>query len=251
MPQDAPFYQELANLVPVFMIILTRLSPIVFFLPGIGEEVIPVRVRLMLLLALSASVAGVGLVEAPQTSSAAGFAGVLISEALVGICLGVSLRLVSWVLSAAGAVIAQSIGLAQFLGVALQSEAQTITANFLTMAGAAVLVTADFHIAVLKALFKLYEDLPAGQVPLLDETFFIQNIFAGFTLAITLAWPLVAMGLIYNICLGFINRAMPQLMVAFVGAPFMVGAGLVLLTVSIGSMLFVWMQNVPNLIGWM
>lgn len=241
----------MAEMVSVFMIVMTRLSPIVFFLPGIGEEPIPVRVRLMALLGLSVSITSMGIVEPVPTSPFANYLFVLLGEALVGLCLGISLRIVSWVLGAAGAIIAQMIGLAQFVGEALQTEAQTITANFLSMAGAALLVTADFHLTVLRSLFNLYADLPPGQVPLLEPSFFVQNIVSAFSLAVTLAWPLVAMGLIYNVCLGFINRAMPQLMVAFVGAPFMVGAGLVLLTLSFASIMFVWMDHVPRLIGWL
>lgn len=173
MPTDG-----LAEFVSAFMIIITRLSPIVFFLPGMGEEAVPVRVRLMVTLGLSATITSLGLVAPVPMFPFPSFLFVLLSEALVGMCLGISLKIVSWVLSAAGAIIAQMIGLAQFVGQALQTEAQTITANFLSMAGAALLVTADFHLTVLKALFQMYQDLPAGQVPALDTAFFIQNVYS-------------------------------------------------------------------------
>ncbi|MCR9196839.1 MAG: flagellar biosynthetic protein FliR, partial [Hyphomonas sp.] len=74
---------------------------------------------------------------------------------------------------------------------------------------------------------------------------------AAFAFAIMLSWPFVAMNLLYNICLGFINKAMPQMMVAFVGAPFLVGAGLFLLAVSIGSLLMVWQERIMQLIVWL
>jgi flagellar biosynthetic protein FliR len=44
---------------------------------------------------------------------------------------------------------------------------------------------------------------------------------------------------------------MPQMMVAFVGAPFLVGAGLFLLAVSIGALLMVWQERIMQLIVWL
>ena len=46
---------------------------------------------------------------------------------------------------------------------------------------------------------------------------------------------------IYNLTLGVINRAMPQLMVAFVGAPFTTLGGLVLLLLATPIMLHHWL----------
>jgi flagellar biosynthetic protein FliR len=40
-------------------------------------------------------------------------------------------------------------------------------------------------------------------------------------------------------------------MVAFVGAPFIVGAGMLLLAVSVSTILMVWMDRIPSLIGWL
>ena len=41
------------------------------------------------------------------------------------------------------------------------------------------------------------------------------------------------------------------MMVAFVGAPFLVGAGMFLLAVSIGAMLMVWQDQITRLIVWL
>jgi flagellar biosynthetic protein FliR len=118
------------------------------------------------------------------------------------------------------------------------------------MAGATLLLSVDYHVFALASLLDLYGAIPVGGYALLDSGFVVDGLFAGFELAVMLAWPFAAVNLIYNICLGFINKALPQLMVAFVGAPFMVGAGLIFLTVSIMSMLIVWKSNLPQLIGW-
>ncbi len=46
--------------------------------------------------------------------------------------------------------------------------------------------------------------------------------------------------MLYNLTLGIINRAMPQLMVVFVGAPAITAAGLVLLMLLAPVMLGLW-----------
>lgn len=234
-----------------FILIIARLSFIVFLMPGIGEQVIPMRVRLVLILALAMALRGSGVDFSVPFQPFSGYLLALVSEVFIGFILGVSLRLTIWLLSIAGSVIAQSIGLAQFLGVALEHEAQTITANILSMAGAVVLLTANYHVNVFVSLIELYVQVPVGVVSAMDHAFFIEGIYSAFGLAVSLAWPFVAVNLIYNICLGFINKALPQLMVAFVGAPFMVGAGMFLLAVSIVSFLIAWRGLVPDLIGWL
>lgn len=232
------------------MMTIARLSLVVFLMPGLGEQTIPVRVRLLVLLGLSLAFSGTGAVSAPPINPFPVFLGAMLSEFFIGLILGVSLRTVIWVLTIVGSIVAQTIGLAQFLGVAMQFEAQTITANILSMAGATILLSAGYHFTVIGAFASLYEVVPVGAFAALDPMFVVDGIFSGFRFAVTLAWPFVAVSLVYNICLGFINKALPQLMVAFVGAPLMVGAGLALFAISISGMLLVWRSRLPQMIGW-
>jgi len=234
-----------------FFIVLARLSLVIFMLPGIGEQVIPVRVRVLVLLSLSLAFTSMGIVTPVPILPLGGFLSVIVGEIAIGFCLGVSLRLAIWILSIVGSVVAQSIGLAQFLGVGLETEAQTLTSNLLGMAGAAILLTANYHVSAFESFVRLYGQVPMGGYGLIELSALIEAFFAAFNFALNLAWPFVTVSLIYNISLGFINKAMPQLMVAFVGAPFMVGAGVFILTVSVTSLLLVWKDRLPDFVPWM
>lgn len=247
----APFAIELTPWIALFMTVVARLSFIIFFLPGIGEQVVPVRVRAMLLVAVALALASSGFLAAPQTTDIGALFTLLLSEILIGFSLGVMLRLSIWMLTIAGTVIAQSIGLAQFLGIALEHEAQTLTANLLSMAGAAILLSANFHVEAIAALARLYTDIPLGAVSMINGPMLAQSFFSAMSFALLLAWPFVAFNLLYNICLGFINKALPSLMVAFVGAPFMVGAGAALLALSIAGLLIAWKDRVLQVAGWL
>lgn len=250
MLTTATQFVPLADYAAQFMLIVARLSFPVFFMPGIGENAVPARVRIFLLLGLAVAFASTGVVGAVDFMPIGNYLTLMLGEIFIGFVLGVSLRIAIWLLSIVGAIVAQSIGLSQFLGVALDNEAQTITANILSMAGVALLLTMNYHVEAFVALLGLYSDIPVGGYELLNQSFYLKSIFASLGFAVALAWPFVAVNLIYNICLGFINKALPQLMVAFVGAPFLVGAGLFMLAISIMSLLIVWADHVVDLVGW-
>lgn len=247
----APLLTELEPWVATFMALVARLSLVVFFLPGIGEQTVPVRVRLAMLIATAAVLTANGVIAPPSLRPFAGYLGLLVTELVIGFFLGATVRLSIWMLSTAGSVVAQSIGLAQFLGVALETEAQTLTSNLLAMAGAAILLTANFHVHVISGLIRLYQDVPVGALAQVNLEFLIQGFYEAFSYGLLLAWPFVVIHLLYNIALGFINKALPQLMVAFVGAPFLVGAGTFFLALSVTAMLLVWKDRALQVIGWM
>jgi len=251
MPDAALIPEALTGWIALIMVIVARLSFIVFFMPGIGEQTIPLQMRLMVLLSLAAAFSISGFVAPPPTDSFVSYFGVLSTEVAIGFGLGVMLRVTIWMLSIAGNVISQSIGLSQLLGFALDHEQQTMTANILSMAGAALLLSADFHIKAIASLLRLYTDVPVGGLEAMNQDMLIQAFLSAVGLAILLAWPFVAINLLYNICLGFINKALPSLMVAFVGAPLMIGVGLVVLALSIMGMLVVWEGRIPDIVIWL
>ena len=242
---------DLSYWVAQFILTVARLSFVIILIPGIGEQMIPPQIRVYVLLGLSAAVSGLGITNYVLPESLTDLGVVIITELLLSLFLGIGLRVVIWSLNIAGSVIAQSIGLAQPLGIALENEAQTATANLLSMAGAALLFSMNFHIEVISSWIGLYETIPIGGTSWVTQAFLFDSIYAAFAFAVLLAWPFVAMNLLYNVCLGFINKAMPQMMVAFVGAPFLVGAGLFLLAVSIGALLIVWQERIMQLVVWL
>ena len=251
MADLASLAAQLAPLLAMFLLVVARLSFVIFFMPGIGEQVVPVQLRLMILLAIAMAMASTGVVAVPSLESLSGYGAILLSELTIGFCLGAILRVSVWMLSIAGTIISQSIGLSQLLGIALEREAQSLTGSMLSMAGTAILLTADFHLNAIASLMRLYGEIPVGALSALDWDLLIQRSFSAVGFAVLLAWPFVAVNLLYNICLGFINKALPQLMVAFVGAPLMIGGGTILLALSAVGLLVVWKDRVIQIVGWM
>ena len=70
-----------------------------------------------------------------------------------------------------------------------------------------------------------------------------------FALAFSISAPFILSSLLYNITLGVINRAMPQLMVSFIGAPAITAGGLALLALASPLILEVWLAYLSKFIN--
>jgi flagellar biosynthetic protein FliR len=90
-----------------------------------------------------------------------------------------------------------------------------------------------------------YDMLPPGEFPgagMLADWGLIQ-VSRAFASGFTMAAPFLVASLVYNVALGVINRAMPQLMVAFVGAPALTAGGLMLMFLVVPLVLATWSEN--------
>ncbi len=227
------------NLWLLFAVFL-RVSTMVSLLPAFGERSIPVRVKLGLAVAFTLIVAP----AVPAPGITLGFArmlGLIGSEIPIGLALGIGLRLFVLALQTAGSIAAQATSLSQILGGAA-AEPVPAMGYLLTLAGLALAALLDLHIRAAQFMIHSYMLFPMGTLPAAPDLSYwgVAQISRSFGLAFALAMPFVIASLIYNLALGVINRAMPQLMVAFVGAPAITFAGLFLLFAGTPLILSVW-----------
>jgi len=216
--------------------VFLRVGAMMALVPAFGETVIPLRVRLGITLAFTLVVAAaLPPVAGPVTLPMIG------AEAAVGLALGIGLRLFVIALQVAGTIAAQSTSLAQFFGGA-GVDPQPAMSQVLVMGGLALAVLSGLHVRVAELLILSYELVPAGRMPdagLLAE-WGVAQIARTFALAFSLAMPFVILSVLYFVALGAINKAMPQLMVALVGAPAITFAGLALLLICTPLLLPLW-----------
>jgi flagellar biosynthesis protein FliR len=95
-----------------FMLVFARIGTLMMLMPGIGERFILSRAKLVIALFVALMMVPVArpLMSVPATPQ--GVIGLMVSEAMVGLVLGVSARMVMAALETAGIVIAQQLGLA-------------------------------------------------------------------------------------------------------------------------------------------
>ncbi len=223
-------------------LVFFRVAPMVALFPGFGEDTVPVRIKLGLALALSAITAPA---LAPELGALArpgpAIAGLIMIETAIGLMLGLGIRLFVLALQTAGAIAAQSTSLSQILGGASVTPMPAI--GHLLMSGAlALAMILGLHLRLAEFAIESYRLFPPGLAPVAAGVaeWGIARVAHAFGLAFTLAAPFVIASMLYNLTLGVINRAMPQLMVVFVGAPAITAAGLVLLFLLAPTMIGIW-----------
>jgi len=226
--------------------IFVRVAATAFLLPGIGERGVPSRIKLGGAVALSLVVAPMvwgGL--STLTPTPADIGRIVLSEAAAGLFIGIAIRLLIFVIQIAGTIAAQSLSVSQMFGGVAGPEPEPIVATILTLAVITLALSAGLHVKVALALAASYDIAPFGLAISSDDVgqWASASGSAVFTMAIGLALPFIVLSFIYNLCLGAINRAMPQLMVAFVGAPAITGMGIGLLLLTTPVIFHAWLDK--------
>lgn len=221
--------------------VFARVGAAFAVLPAFGERVVPMRIRMVGALAMTAIVAP-AVPAPPLPASPTALGALFMGETLAGLALGLAVRLMVMALQIAGTIAAQATSLAQFFGGA-GADPQPAIAQVLMLAGIAALVLTGFPERAAAYLILSYQLLPPGGWPDPEAlaAWGTTRVARAFALGFSLAAPFVIGAVLYNLALGAINRAMPQLMVAFVGAPAITLAGLALLMVSAPVMIPVWL----------
>ncbi|WP_172297628.1 flagellar biosynthetic protein FliR [Pseudoruegeria sp. HB172150] len=228
--------------IAVGLVVFLRIGAVMALLPAFSERSVPERVRLVLTLAFT-------LIVAPAVTSpvlevltdGTGMLQILLSEVVIGLAFGLLLRMFVIVLQTAGSIAAQSTSLSQILGSA-GVEPLPAMGHLMVISGLALAVMAGLHLRVAEMLIGSYQVFPPGRFPAPDllSAWGAERVAQAFRMAFALAAPFVIASLIYNVALGVINKAMPQLMVAFVGAPAITAGGLILLFLTLPLILKVW-----------
>ncbi len=228
-----------------------RVGAAMALLPAFGERSIPERIRLALAIAFTLIVAPAAApVLRPVIAGTQTLPLWLFGEAIAGLAIGAVIRLFVLALQTAGTIAAQSTSLAQIFGGQVV-DPQPAMGHVLWVGGLALAVMFGLHVRLAEVMILSYAVFPPGVLPGagLVSDWGIANISRTFSLAFTLAAPFVIASLIYNVALGVINKAMPQLMVAFVGAPAITLGGLILLALTAPLLLETWRDALFAFLG--
>jgi len=236
----------------VLISVFVRVGATMALMPAFGEQMIPLRVRLGATLAFTAILFPVvqhqygTRLDLPDPSRFLSFGAV---DLVAGLVIGIGLRLMVMALQTAGTIAAQATSLAQLYG-GMSAEPQPAISNVFVMSALVLAVMSGLHVKLVELFILSYEIFPPG-APISSADvapWGIEHVARVFALAFILAAPFAIASLVYNLALGVINRAMPQLMVAFVGAPAITAGALLLLVVSTPLILVVWHNRLDDFI---
>ncbi|MCC1495111.1 flagellar biosynthetic protein FliR [Cognatishimia sp. F0-27] len=233
--------------IPYFIVFL-RVGTAMTFMPIYGESWMSVRIKVVasLILTMIMTPAVIGSTSFQSSPNSLNVIA-LLQEVLIGLLLGLVFRFFIMAIQTAGSIAAQSTSLAQLMGQTGMDPLPAI-GHIMTLAALTILVIFGFHYNIIKFIVLTYDMFPYGKlIPIASIVdVFRQHANTIFNLAFSLAAPFLILSLLYNLTLGVINRAMPQLMVAFVGAPVISFAAILFLLLCIPAILITWLSGVQQ-----
>jgi flagellar biosynthetic protein FliR len=228
-------------------LVFLRVGAVVMLIPGIGDGVVPPRIRLGLALLLAICLApAVQPALGALPPSAGDLGGAAIKELLIGLMLGALLRMMLSVLAVAGEVISLQTTLA-FAQTSNPSQAQpgAAIASFLTLLGTTLIFASNLHHLFIGAIVRSYTLFaPAHHVLVQDAaTVAVRTAASCFSLGIQLAAPLIVFSLVFQIATGLVGRVMPQFQIFFASTPLTVLAGLSIFALGLGGGMLLWLDR--------
>lgn len=234
--------------VPVWLMILFRMTGIFVFAPVLGSQAIPRLVKVFLALGLSFAVWPMlwhdPMVAANLGEAVGGFnlwsLGFLVGfELLVGYLIGYAASLPMIGMQLGGHMIDQQMGLA--VGGIFNPESGTESAamgQMLFMLALALFVMAGGLEVMLTTLAQSFRTVPlGGMTHHVDITeFVIGLVTAMFELALKVAAPLLCLMFLTSAGMGFIMRTVPQMNILSVGFSIRILASVALMAVTIGAL---------------
>lgn len=228
------------------LLVYARIQACLLAMPGLGERILPIRVRVAAAMALTPLFAGAARPGPP--SGPLSLAGAVAAEIVSGLVLGLMVRVIAMALDVAATALAQSASLSALLGISEDMPPHPI-GNLLHMAGLAVLMAAGLPVMICQLLGDSFALKPPGGWPDIAVAWpaFAALVVQGFTLALLLASPFGLGGLLFQMLSGVVSRVMPAMPVVFVVAPAAVLLALAALAVLTPGLLSIWADHVLSL----
>lgn len=229
-----------------YLAVTMRVVGFVMIAPFFNTGSVPMRAKLL----LSFSVALVTYFVLPQEpleySGVIGYAGLIISETIAGMILGLFANLAMFILSFAGQIADMEIGFSMVtLYDPTNNMQMTITSNILTYAVTLLMVASNLHLYIVRAIIDSFLIIPVGQVtfsPLFYQGY-LDFILDYMILAFRIILPVFAALLVVNTILAVLAKAAPQLNMFVIGHQLKIFVGLVVLT-----LMMLYLPSISNLI---
>lgn len=231
-----------------FFLIFTRLGAMIMVLPGFSYSAVNARVRLMIALAISIVLFPVVSVYVPTFPQAGmDVVVIVIMEMLLGVLLGLGVRILITAMSTAGDFISYMTGLqaAQMFDPSAGSQT-TAPAQFLTLLGLMVFFGVNLHHTMITALIESYVTFPPGLAPvdMQDAAYgLLKTATHALDLGLRIAAPVAVAGFLVYVGFGLLNRLVPNIQVFFVTVPVTLWLGIFILGLSLGGMLSLYAEE--------
>lgn len=215
-----------------FMLVLIRISILLFMFPFFSSNVFPARLKVGLALVTSLvfySVVEVDLSRFPLSVGATGL--LIVAEALIGLTMGICLRMFFGAVQLAGQVIGFQMGFAMINVVDPQTGANVSIMDQLGYwVCVIVFLMMNGHHIMFLAVIDSFKLVPIGFF-MMQEAMMMKMIDMGgqiFFLAVKIGAPVIASLAFVSVAFGLMAKFSPQMNVMIVAFPLKIIVGLVL-----------------------
>lgn len=216
-----------------------RIAALIASAPVLGNPGFPRSAKMGLIVAITLVVSPVlGPMPEVDPGSAAGLL-ILAQQIVIGIAMGLAMRVVFVAVEMAGSLIGLQMGLgfATFFD-PINSAQVPVVAQFLGILFSLVFLALNGHLLMIEALAESFRIFPIAPQPMSALGWKTLVSWGGeiFRTGLLLALPMIAALLIANLSIGTMTRAAPQLNIFAVGFPITLAAGFLVLFVTLPYM---------------
>jgi len=222
---------HLESLIAALVFVGARVSGLMVFCPFLGSDAIPVRLKAVLALLITAVLYPLhGPVQLDLRSWQ--WTGIVLSEVVIGLVLGIAANFMMEAPLMAGQILGVQMGYSLATLFDPQTQADTpVLAEFHRLAALLIFLQLDVHHWLLRAVVSSFAYLPAGAA--LSTGAIAAGLLhaAGgiFLAGVQIAAPGLVATVLADVALGFLGKASQQLPVLFIGLAVKNLLGLVLL----------------------
>ncbi|SPP65196.1 flagellar biosynthetic protein FliR [Nitrospira lenta] len=217
-----------------FLVLVSRIGGLLAALPVFSGRTIPVKVKLGLVLTLSLMLAS--SIPMPAISlDPMILVGGMLSEMMIGVTIGLAVRLLFGALEVAGELLGIQMGFgAVHLFDPTTSQQTPMLAQFFTMLASLIFLSLNAHLFAMATIIHSYEAIPAFGAHLsshLGEEILLLSQRM-FTIGLKLSAPVLIAILLINVLMALLGRAVPQVQVFVLSFPITIAGGLLVLSIG-------------------
>ena len=228
----------------VFLLIFARVGTMVMALPGIGDKSVPPNIRLVFALALTLVFYPLMLEQFPALpGSLPAMIMLFAHELIVGLALGLLIRIIMSGAQLAGTVVGFQSGLSFATSFDPNFGGQSnIISTFFGILALTLIFVSDLHYLLLRGIFDSYKMFsPTAPLPAGDFSMMALSLMTGsFRIALQMSAPFIVFGLIFYLGIGVLARLIPQIQIFFVAMPANIFLSLILFMLLLSSIMMAY-----------
>jgi flagellar biosynthesis protein FliR len=224
-----------------FVLILMRVSPILFMMPILNSRDIPSMLKIGLTLTVGLILLPVVKIDPrflPQEPFQ--FGSLMIAELMIGFILSLSVQVIFAGIQLGGELVSFEMGFSMASVVDPQSGVSTpVISQFIYFMAILIFLAMDAHHWFFRAVYQSFLLLAPGEIHLRAGLYsHLLNLMGNlFVIAVKVAAPVLAVMMFTQIALGILAKAVPQVNILMTSFSLTIGIGLLFLAFSIEPLL--------------